>query len=272
MVLKMLNTNTGKTLRTTFPVDVRTGLAELADAEIETAGVPGRHSRILLEVTDPAGARTGKLLPTGRATDAVRLEGGGRIKISCIDAANPTVFLMLSKLNSLLCHRGIPTLPTEPEEFLKAEFGQEVLDVLEDIRRQAATMMGLDPNAQAQPKISILRPSDDPHAPYDFAVKTLSMGILHKAIPSTVALCTAAATGVRGSVVNQAYCSIVTSCQNMSGEPMHESKVDWRDFTVRLAIPGGVVGVNGRFGEEGEVKGVAMERTARRLMRGEVYW
>lgn len=270
--LKLLNKNTGKTIRTSFPVNKKTGLAVLGDPEIATPGVPGQHSRITLEILNPAGAGTGKLLPTGRPTDAVRLDGGGRIKISCVDAANPTIFLMLSKLNSLLLFREIEPLPVDPKLFLKSDFPADTLKVLEDIRKQAARMMGLDPDVQAQPKICILRPADTPTCPFDFAAKTLSMGVLHKAIPSTVALCLAAAVGTRGSEIHIAYNNIVTNGRNVGSEPQHGTGVNWQDVDVKIGIPAGIVGVNGKFEADGEVKSVTMERTARRLMRGEIYW
>ncbi|TGZ83675.1 DUF453-domain-containing protein [Ascodesmis nigricans] len=278
--VKLWNTNTGKTIRTTFPINPATGLADLDKPETSMAGVPGEASKIRLEFLEPAGAKTGKLLPTGRARDVVKLKAGNgkiqQLKISCVDATNPTVFLTLSKLNAILSCRGHPTLPNRPDEFLKASFPDYVLELLEDIRQQAAVLMDLDPNTQAQPKITVFQPNDNGTSEYDLAVKTLSMGILHKAIPSTVALCYAAAVGVKGSVVNQAFeCIVNRGGSDMSGEPKQdriEKNGCGEKLTLELGIPGGIVEIQGRFKKDGGVKSVAMNRTARRLMTGNVFW
>ncbi|KAI5801143.1 PrpF protein [Geopyxis carbonaria] len=269
--MKLRNINTGKTIRTSFPVSPHTGLATLGDADIAIAGVPGKGSRIRLEFLHPAGASTGALLPTRAARDRIALGAHGEcVKISCIDAANPTVCLTLSKLNRLLHARAIACLPAQPAEFLACSFAPAVMDILEDIRGRAAVLMGLDPAVQAQPKICVLRPTDAPDAPYDFAVKTVSMGTLHKAIPSTVALCLAAAVGVKGSVVNVAHAFVVKR-RKTSGEP-DDKRGPPPSVELKLGIPGGVVSVVGRFAHDGTVTSVAMDRTARRLMRGEVFW
>lgn len=246
------------------------------------AGVPGKASKITLEFLEPAGAKTGKLLPTGQPRDIVRLihpETGKAqmVKISCVDATNPTVFITLSKLNALLGCRNLPLLPSDPELFLKSECREDALSILEEIRQQAALLMGLDPSIQAQPKITVFQPAEDPDSPYDMAAKTVSMGALHKAIPSTVALCYAAAVGTKGSVVNQAFRCVVSrnGKKDRSGEPSCEREEKngcGEKVTLELGVPGGVVEVKGRFGKDGRVRGVEMSRTARRLMKGSVYW
>jgi 2-methylaconitate cis-trans-isomerase PrpF len=99
-------------------------------------------------------------------------------------------------------------------------------------------LMGLDPKTQAQPKIRLVAPPS--HDGCDVAAKALSMEALHKAIPVTVALCLAAAAGVKGSVV-----------YDMAS--VGEGSVD-----INVEIPGGMVGVKARF-EGDEVKRVAIE-------------
>ncbi|KAI5856898.1 PrpF protein [Tricharina praecox] len=237
--LNLLNTNTGKIVCTQFPVERSTGLAMLNESEIAIAGVAGKGSRVVLEFLDPAGAKTGKLLPTGRPRDEVVLTSGQKVVVSCVDATNPTVFVAATHI--------FPSL----DDFFAVSWPDAVFPTLEEIRQAAAVKMGLDPTTQAQPKICLVAP---PSGTLDFchiAAKALSMGALHKAIPSTVALCLAAAACVQGSVI-------------------HELVGDGNG-DVGVEIPGGVVGLKARF--EGErVTSVAIERTARKLMRGEVYW
>jgi len=239
--LSLLNTNTAKVVRTQFSVERSTGLAVTNEPEITIAGVAGKGSRVVLEFLDPAGAKTGKLLPTGSARDGVRLASGRTVVMSCVDATNPTVFVPATDIFADL------------GDFFAAAWPDAVFPVLEEIRRAAAVKMGLDPTTQAQPKICLVAPpSGDAGSPCHVAAKALSMGVLHKAIPSTVALCLAAAAGMRANVVQQ-----------LVG--------DGSGGDVAVEIPGGVVGLKATFDGE-EVKSVAIERTARKLMRGEVYW
>jgi 2-methylaconitate cis-trans-isomerase PrpF len=243
--IKLRNTNTDKIIRTSFPVHLQTGLAMLEEPEIEVASVPGKASRILLEFLNPAGAKTGKLLPTGRARDRVVLGHGTEFEISCVDATNPTVFVDVKSVLGGGTQSSWVTGATLP------------MPMLEDIRRQAAVLMGMDPVTQAQPKICIVgSPESEGH---DLLARALSMGVPHKAIPCTVALCLAAAAGVEGTIVK----GIVRGNS--------EAEIGRDGVTVKVGIPGGVVGVSANFDGQ-EVKSVAIERTARRLMRGEVFW
>jgi 2-methylaconitate cis-trans-isomerase PrpF len=98
------NTNTKKQIDTVFPII--TGalggpLRPVLDLE-ETAmaGVPGKASRIDLEFTDPAGARTGSLFPTGRPVDVINLPGDDLTEVSLVDATNPTVILPYHEVRS----------------------------------------------------------------------------------------------------------------------------------------------------------------------------
>lgn len=234
--IKLWNTNTNKMIRTSFPVSLHSGLALLVDPEIEIAGVSGRASTIVLEFMDPTGTKTGKLLPTGNVTDFIFAEEQWQFEVSCVDATNPTVFAKGDDFTGM------------PDE--------KLLPLLENIRQAAAVKMGLDPAAQAQPKICLVWPALRREGA-DIVASALSMGIWHKAIPATVGMCLAAAAATNGTVV-----------QRIGGfkEPDALGNLD-----VKLGIKGGVVGVKARI-LDGEVKSVGIERTARRLMRGEVFW
>ncbi|OJT06619.1 hypothetical protein TRAPUB_2525 [Trametes pubescens] len=69
--VRSYNTNTSKIIDTTFPLSTsdEEPATVLDTPQVEMAGVPGNASRILLQFVNPAGARTGKLLPTGNAVD-----------------------------------------------------------------------------------------------------------------------------------------------------------------------------------------------------------
>ncbi|KAF8539612.1 PrpF protein [Trichophaea hybrida] len=244
--IKLKNTNTDKIIRTSFPVDLQTGLATLEESEIEIAGVPGMGSRVLLEFLNPAGAKTRRLLPSGKATDRVMVGGGKEVEVSCVDATNPTVFV---DVNSVLGGGSAKSSWINDASL--------PLSMLEDIRRQAAVLMGMDPHVQAQPKICIVGSPESEG--YDLVARALSMGAPHKAIPCTVALCLAAAAGMDSTIVH----GILRGNNN--------AVIDGDGVAIKIGIPGGVVGVRAKF-EGQELKSVAIERTARRLMRGEVFW
>src|SRR6516225_7218219 len=89
-VVRIHNTNTRKIIIARFPMDG--GEAAVA-GDMALDGVAGTGAAIRLEFMDPGGAKTGKLLPTGRATDTLQVPGVGWVTASMIDAANPCVFV-----------------------------------------------------------------------------------------------------------------------------------------------------------------------------------
>ncbi|KAG5336762.1 hypothetical protein C0989_011866 [Termitomyces sp. Mn162] len=254
LTVRSFNTNTSKIVDTTFPVSSSNiPMALLDNPETEIAGVTGKSSTIVLDFIDPAGARTGKLLPTGSSLDHLVIlpsQGSSErtIRCSCIDATNPTIFVSYSDLAKFL----------PMAEYIEGK-PTDVGPTLEQIRRTAAVKMGLDPTAQAQPKIAILRAphTDDDYAQkVDIVIHALSMGVLHKAVPMTVGLCVGVASSIRHSLAWEI-------CQGSD-----RSKTDM----VRLRHPGGVVDVGADFEEFGEVKSAKVVRTGRRLMEGAVWW
>ncbi len=280
--IKLLNTNTGKIIRASFPISPKTGLAVLIDEEISITQVPGKASRITLEFMNPAGAKTGKLLPTGQVVDTIVIDGVS-IAISCVDVSNPSVFVRLSDVDVLLRSNSLEPIARDGNlnAFLEVPVTDQArLDILEQIRMRAATLMGLDPYIQAQPKLSVLNSSASPMSTGGLAARTLSMGVFHKAIPTTLALCLGAAAGLNGSVPNKILASGDDGGVTLSStqHSLTEAKAEGSPFITRngsqkleIKIPGGTVAVIATF-SEGEIKSVGVERTARRLMRGEVYW
>ncbi|KAG8837160.1 hypothetical protein FRB91_009920 [Serendipita sp. 411] len=240
------NTNTNKTIDTTFPVDGN-GQPDLLRQEMEIAGVSGLASRIDVEFLHPAGARTGHLLPTGKPVDVLELPGDDLAEVSLVDATNPTVILPYHELRILL------SIPTGEQ----ISFGsQDTLDVLEKVRIAGALRMGLEP-AAAQPKIVVVHPSfTHESAEEDLIVRALSMGVPHKAVPLTVGLCVGVAARIKNTVVERML-------RTVDGF----SKRD----TVKLRHPSGVVEVGATW-KDGEVQAASVVRTGRRLMRGDAYW
>jgi 2-methylaconitate cis-trans-isomerase PrpF len=245
----IMNTNTNKLIRATFPVE--NGEA-VADGDFAIDGVAGNASKIKLAFLNPAGAKTGKTLPTGNVTDT--FDG---ITATCIDVGNPAVFVPASELN-------IPGTILADE----IEAHPTLLKQLDSIRRQAAVAMGMAKSTSEAsgviPRISMVSPPqahvllsgekmDDQSC--DLVVRAISVGQPHRAVPITVALALAVASRLEGSVVN--------ACT---------SKTPVDADGVTLGHNSGKLLVSANFDKDGTVEDATVFRTARRLMEGKVYW
>src|SRR5882724_7854330 len=118
-VVRIHNTNTKKIIVSRFGMDG------------DEAAVAGTGAPIRLEFMEPGGAKTGKLLPTGKAADMLQVEGLGRVAVSMIDAANPCVFVPAEAIGATATER-----PTE------IEGNAPLMAKLEAIRRAASVAMG----------------------------------------------------------------------------------------------------------------------------------
>lgn len=233
------NTNTGKLIRTRFPIE---GGALASHGDLAIDGVAGTAAPIRLEFLEPGGAKTGTLLPTGNAVDV--LEG---IEASCIDAANPCVFVRAADLGKTGAE-----LPGELEA--DAAF----MARMEAIRRAGAAAMGL-PLVASIPKVAMLAsPQNAPtlsgslHAnDHDLAVRMISVGQPHRAVPITGAVCLAVAARVEGAIAHQL-------CASQTG-------------AIRIGHPSGTLLVDAEVAG-GQALWGAVYRTARRLFEGNVVW
>lgn len=250
--IRLFNTNTTSCIHTTFPVTVLNGqtFPKLDLPQASIAGVPGQASRILLEFPSPAGARTGKLLPTGNPIDLlhIRSRRGAQIPASLVDATNPSVFISHDDISRVL--------DTPPQPSL--DYGNhEIKEIIESIRTEAAIKMGLEPTSQAQPKIAIVSPPSS--TDYDISVHAFSMGVLHKAVPMTLGLCLGVAANIEGSVP---WKNVRTSSSSESSAGVTITK---------MKHPSGIVEVHTAFGQGGILESVGAVRTGRWLMKGVVY-
>ena len=260
VTVRSFNTNTQKIIDTTFPATQTSEgvIADLDKPEVAIAGVSGNASQIAMKFIDPAGARTGKLLPTGSPRESITLpceSGENHFVISLVDATNPTVFVSYPQLNSVF---PVDAYVRQEEPSL-TQVGQ----VLETIRQQGAKMMGLDPAIQSQPKIALLsHPTPaDLEKRVDIVVHTLSMGVLHKAVPATVALCLGVAANTEGT--------LPWTFRRLVKKPMPN---DPDSGLVRLRHPTGIVDVGAEYTDNGHVKSANVIGTGRKLMKGVVWW
>jgi 2-methylaconitate cis-trans-isomerase PrpF len=96
-------------------------------------GVPGTAAPVHLAFADAAGAKTGKLFPTGRATD--RIQG---VEVTCIDAAMPLVIIRASELGK-----------SGYESPAELDADRAFMSRLEAIRIEAGERMGFKNVAQS---------------------------------------------------------------------------------------------------------------------------
>ncbi len=255
-VVRIFNTNTGKIIRSTFPL--QDGRAAV-DGDQVIPGVAGSGAPIRLDFLQPGGAITGRLLPTGNVTDRLEVTGLGPIDVSIVDAGAACVFVRAADVG---------LTGTELPEALDANHA--VLERLQAIRRAGAIAMGLAKDEQQAaanigiPAIGFVAPPMDAPtlagepvraADVDLTVRFLSNGQPHRALPVTSSLCTAVATRIPGTLPNQA--------RGPGG-----------DGAIRFGMPSGILHVDA---DVSQVDGIwtahsgAFYRTARRLFDGRIY-
>jgi 2-methylaconitate isomerase len=213
-------------------------------------GVAGTGAAVRLAFLDPAGAATGKLLPTGNTRDVLTLPSGEQVECSLVDAGNPCVFVLASALG---------LTATETPRELTADTA--ALARLEEIRVAAAVAMGLVATSDTArttmknlPLVGIVAPAGD-RADADVVTRMISAGNPHGAIPLTGAMCLVSAANVPGTVVH--------ACMRAGEVP----------GDVRIAHASGVLPVAATVRvHDGQprLEEAVVYRTARRLMEGRV--
>lgn len=255
-LVRVHNTNTDKVFEARFPM--RSGKAQVS-GEFIIPGVSGSGALVQLEYLDPGGARTGALMPTNRMNDHVMLSDGQTINVCCVDATTPCVFVAAADL-------GLDAT----ENPLELESRLDVMTKLEEIRCQAGVLMGLGVTTQeiretsrAGPRIAVVAAPADmtlldgsvlPAEGMDIAVRMVSMGVPHRAVPLTGGMCLAVAANLQKTLV-------------------HNLARDNLATTVRLGSPSGVIPIGATIRRDGgnlTVDRITTYRTARRLMEGNV--
>jgi 2-methylaconitate cis-trans-isomerase PrpF len=244
--VRIHNTNTGKIIVARFPL---AGGKAAVDGDFVLQGVAGEGAPVRLSFLAPGGAATGRLLPSGRASEVLDVPGAGAIAVSLVDAANPVVMLEAAAVGL----RGDETpAAMDADRALVAR--------CEAIRRAAAVHMGIARDLQdatervrSLPLVALL--SAPAQAGCHIRVRMLSSGQPHRATPLTGGMCVAAAIHLPGTVAHR-----------VGTRPEGEDVV--------LEHPGGTLRVGALVRDAdgaAEVVETAVYRTARRLMDGSVY-
>ena len=208
------------------------------DARID--GVPGTAAAIPIDFLDVAGSSCGALLPTGSTVDVV--DG---IDVTCIDNGMPVV---LMKASDLGCSGYESPEDLEANAALKTR--------VERIRLRIGPRMNLgDVAARTVPKMCLVAP---PRAGGAICTRTFIPHRVHEAIGVLGAVSVATACVLRGSVAAQV--SVIPA-----GGAARQLEIEHPTgfFTVAMDV---VVD-----GSSIEVRRSALVRTARKLMRGEVF-
>jgi len=258
-VVRIHNTNTRKIIVSRFGMD---GDEAAVAGDMALDGVAGTGAPIRLEFMEPGGAKTGKLLPTGKAVDQLEVAGLGHVAASLIDAANPCVFVPAAALGASATEQ-----PTEIES------SKGLMGKLEAIRCAASVAMGIAPNLEKAGSLSVpfvalvappvamrvlsgrkLEATD-----MDIAVRMMSNGQAHRATPLTGALCLAVTTRIPGSIPNDMARRLSPGASQ-----------------IRIGHASGVIVVDAKISEpkvgEPHAEYAAVYRTARRLFEGRVHY
>ena len=208
------------------------------EGEARIDGVPGTAAPIALEFLDVAGSSSGSLLPTGAVTDT--FEG---IEVTCIDNGMPVIIVRAADL-------GV----TGAESPAQLEANAALVAKVERIRLNLGPRMNLgDVTRKTVPKMCLV---SAPRHGGSIGTATFIPHRVHEAIGVLGAVSVATACAIPGSVAAQ-----VAQCKDPAArriEVEHPSGF----FTVDVEV---------ERGESFAVRGAALLRTARKLLRGDVF-
>lgn len=261
--VRLFNTNTSKVLESKFKVEGEP-LRYCPRGDYAMDGVPGQGSKITLSFLDPAGAKTGKALPTGNPTDTVTLKDGRTIQASLVDVSNPGVFVRAEDM--LVLAGNTPEAASATARTLtpaSIEADESLKRALSEVRQAGTALMGLDPKIESVPKIVMLLPHE-PEEGLDVKCRAMSMGQAHKAVPLTLALCLGAACQLKGSVAWE-----MLPAKAQGGEAGESGAVTTKTVTIGHASGKMDIGISL---ENGNIVSAELLRTARVLMKGEVLY
>jgi 4-oxalomesaconate tautomerase len=233
--LRVLTRNTG----TLSDIEVRTpgGRVEYS-GEARIDGVPGTAAPINISFLETAGSVCGSLLPTGHLAD--RFDG---VDVTCIDNGMPVVVMAAEAL-------GVTGYETRDELNANAALKQKI----ESIRLQAGPAMNLgDVAKKVVPKMCLVA---KPAAGGHICTRTFIPRDCHSAVGVLGAVTVATAAVMPGSVANRYALVPPGSPKTISVE--HPSG----EFSVILTMSAA---------NPTEVLRAALLRTARLIMRGEIY-
>jgi len=208
------------------------------EGEARIDGVPGTAAPIALEFLDVAGSSSGSLLPTGAVTDTY--EG---IEVTCIDNGMPVIIVRAADL-------GV----SGAESPARLEANVALVAKVERLRLSLGPRMNLgDVASKTVPKVCLV---SAPRHGGSIGTATFIPHRVHEAIGVLGAVSVATACVIPGSVAAQ------VAQRKDDAAPRIEVEHPSGFFTVDVEV---------ERGEPVVVRGAALLRTARKLLRGDVF-
>jgi 2-methylaconitate cis-trans-isomerase PrpF len=255
VVITAFNTNIGRLIKLTVPVV--NGKAKVS-GDYFMPGVVSAGAKYVVGILSPGGGKTGSTLPLGPQIDAI--SATGTYRVSFVDVVNPFVYLHGASL-------GIDGTELNSELSLN----QTLLEKMEDIRCEMAVRAGMEKKtedakkAPAVPKIAVVSVPKDYYTSsgklirsdeVDIIAKMVSMGKFHRTFAGSGLYNLAASVLLPGTIPNQ-----LSSLQGQTGERI-----------VRIGHPEGIAEVRVSLTEDcQDVAFVGLDRTVRRIMKGELF-
>ncbi|MGX5668918.1 4-oxalomesaconate tautomerase [Rhizobium daejeonense] len=178
-LVRIHKVNTGKSIEAKVPTRGNE-VVYLGDASID--GVPGPAAPIALTFVDAAGAKTGKLLPTGSAMDVI-----DDVEVTLIDCAMPMVLMRAADLGA--------TGYESPQDLTA---NRELIERMNRIRVKAGAMMGMgDVTDMVIPKPVLISPARKGGT---LSVRYFMPNDCHPALATTGAVGIATAAVTEGSI------------------------------------------------------------------------
>lgn len=220
----------------------------------------------------PAGAMTGKLLPSGKTSDALLIQTAIStapvpVRVSVLDAANPFVFVDASTLPDFFHSKGADS--------------PESLAFIELVRRRGAVLMGLAESEEqaaltrSTPKVAVLSPAKGPDDGGRIQVTAFSMGKVHGSLQLTGAVCLASAACTEGTIAHAIRNRKILD-DGESGTLKRKDSGNNFGHQLLQSVPlrhsGGDMDVDVRLGWDRNIEDVTVFRTARRLFEGKVHY
>lgn len=256
----MKNMNTNKYIDVTVPIDPETGTFA-QDGDCAIAGVDGTAAELKVKFLEPAGAKTGKLLPTDVCVETLEIPDFGPIEATILDVSNPMVLVRAEDIGM--------TGTELPDE---VNGNKKVCDLLEKIRGAACCKMGFAKdlqdaadNSPAVPKVGFVTTPKSytdiagkrvDASEMDVCARVISVFKCHKACPLTSASAISVAAAMKGSVVEKVLAEGADSTH------------------IRIGHPSGIMMMLPELEENGgefALASVGVQRTARRIMDGTLY-
>ena len=253
--VSVFNTNISSMLQINVPVV--NGKAKVT-GDYYMPGLNNTGAKFSVNILAPGGGKTGKTLPLGLTYSVATTNK--TYDVSFLDVVNPFVFVSAHDL-------GIKGIELNSE----LSINDSLLKELDEIRVKMAVAAGMSKTEDEArqtpsiPKIAIVTEPQDyvtstgkliKAEDVDIAAKMLSMGKFHRTFAGSGLYCIAAATLLPGTLPNR----------------YAKAKETGKEHIIRIGQPEGVTEVRAALtlGKK-DVSYVGLDRTARRIMKGDLY-